>query len=172
MLLLAVLPLLLTLAVTAFAQHVHYRIPEVEQNAQYMLSRFADWHTYHGPTGTATRATRTGRPHRPPPTPTSTCAYWLEDINHQGLSPFHPDPANYRVFRNVKDFGAKGNERAFLRQATSLSSNLLLQQVMASQMILQPSMMPSAAVADVGPAHANRPPHPLPSSTFQLGRIS
>ena len=80
----------LTLAFTASAQHVHYRIPEVEQNAQYMRSRFADWHTYHSPTGTATRATRTGRLHRPPPTPTWTCAYWLEDTNHQGFSPFHP----------------------------------------------------------------------------------
>ncbi|WYZ39575.1 hypothetical protein EsH8_III_001489 [Colletotrichum jinshuiense] len=35
-------------------------------------------------------------------------AYWMEDIAHQGISPYHPDPA-YKVFRNVKDFGAKGD---------------------------------------------------------------
>ncbi|KAK1458188.1 glucan 1,3-beta-glucosidase [Colletotrichum melonis] len=35
-------------------------------------------------------------------------AYWMEDIAHQGISPYHPDP-NYKVFRNVKDFGAKGD---------------------------------------------------------------
>ena len=93
----------------ALAQHVHYSIPEVDEDVQYMLSRFDHWHTYHGPTGTATTATQTGKPHRPPPTPTSTCAYWLENIQHQGFSPFHPDPTSYQVFRNVKDFGAKGD---------------------------------------------------------------
>lgn len=36
-------------------------------------------------------------------------AYWLETITHQGLSPFHPNPSSYQVFRNVKDFGAKGD---------------------------------------------------------------
>ncbi|TEA13507.1 Glucan 1,3-beta-glucosidase [Colletotrichum sidae] len=35
-------------------------------------------------------------------------AYWMEDIKHQGISPYHPDP-KYQVFRNVKDFGAKGD---------------------------------------------------------------
>jgi glucan 1,3-beta-glucosidase len=32
--------------------------------------------------------------------------FWLESIAHQGLSPF--GPSGYTVFRNVKDFGAKG----------------------------------------------------------------
>ncbi|KAK2042762.1 glucan 1,3-beta-glucosidase [Colletotrichum somersetense] len=34
--------------------------------------------------------------------------YWMEDVLHQGISAYHPDP-NYQVFRNVKDFGAKGD---------------------------------------------------------------
>ncbi|KIY65201.1 glycoside hydrolase family 55 protein [Cylindrobasidium torrendii FP15055 ss-10] len=34
--------------------------------------------------------------------------FWLEAIKHQGTSPFNPDPS-YKVFRNVKDFGAKGD---------------------------------------------------------------
>lgn len=33
----------------------------------------------------------------------------MEDIAHQGLAAFNPDPASYQVFRNVKDFGAKGD---------------------------------------------------------------
>jgi len=37
------------------------------------------------------------------------CEYWLEDIKHQGIAAFNPDPSNYTVFRNVKDFGAKGD---------------------------------------------------------------
>lgn len=33
-------------------------------------------------------------------------SYWYEDIAHQGISAF--GPSGYKVFRNVKDFGAKG----------------------------------------------------------------
>jgi len=39
-----------------------------------------------------------------------SCApYWLEDIKHQGVASFNPNPDNYTVFRNVKDFGARGD---------------------------------------------------------------
>jgi hypothetical protein len=33
--------------------------------------------------------------------------YWYEAIAHQGISAF--GPAGYQVFRNVKDYGAKGS---------------------------------------------------------------
>jgi len=35
--------------------------------------------------------------------------YWLEKMKHQGLSAYNESPASYRTFRNVKDFGAKGD---------------------------------------------------------------
>lgn len=35
-------------------------------------------------------------------------AYWLADIAHQGVAAFNPNPSGYQVFRNVKDYGAKG----------------------------------------------------------------
>ncbi|EAW06953.1 glycoside hydrolase family 55 protein [Aspergillus clavatus NRRL 1] len=35
--------------------------------------------------------------------------YWLADIAHQGVAAFNPNPATYKVFRNVKDYGAKGD---------------------------------------------------------------
>lgn len=35
-------------------------------------------------------------------------AYWLADIAHQGVAAFNPNPSGYTVFRNVKDYGAKG----------------------------------------------------------------
>lgn len=38
-----------------------------------------------------------------------TDPYWLETIKHQGTSPFNSNPSSYQVFRNVKDFGAKGD---------------------------------------------------------------
>ena len=53
----------------------------------------------------------TGTSFAPVSTGTSgSCApYWLEDINHQGVASFNPNPNNYTVFRNVKDFGARGD---------------------------------------------------------------
>ncbi|KAH6618327.1 glycoside hydrolase family 55 protein [Chaetomium sp. MPI-SDFR-AT-0129] len=39
---------------------------------------------------------------------TSSCDdFWLEKIKHQGVAPFGGD--GYKVFRNVKDYGAKGD---------------------------------------------------------------
>lgn len=40
---------------------------------------------------------------------TASCDYWLESIKSQGLAPFKTDTTNYAVFRNVKDYGAKGD---------------------------------------------------------------
>jgi glucan 1,3-beta-glucosidase len=40
---------------------------------------------------------------QPPPNP----FYWVERIKHTGVSAFNPDP-NYRIFRNVMSYGAKG----------------------------------------------------------------
>ncbi|EIW60068.1 exo-beta-1,3-glucanase [Trametes versicolor FP-101664 SS1] len=36
-------------------------------------------------------------------------AFWMETIKHQGIAAFNPTPSSYQVFRNVKDFGAKGD---------------------------------------------------------------
>lgn len=36
-------------------------------------------------------------------------AFWLPGVPHQGTSPFLSDSSNYVVYRNVKDFGAKGD---------------------------------------------------------------
>jgi len=33
----------------------------------------------------------------------------MENIKHQGIAPFNAQPSSYEVFRNVKDFGAKGD---------------------------------------------------------------
>lgn len=35
-------------------------------------------------------------------------AYWMDQIRHQGISPFNQDPS-YPVYRNVMGFGAKGD---------------------------------------------------------------
>lgn len=35
--------------------------------------------------------------------------FWMQNIQHQGLAAFNSNPSTYQVFRNVKDFGAKGD---------------------------------------------------------------
>jgi glucan 1,3-beta-glucosidase len=58
-----------------------------------------------------TKANGTSTSSAPLSTGTSgSCApYWLENIKHQGVASFNPNPSNYTVFRNVKDFGARGD---------------------------------------------------------------
>ena len=41
---------------------------------------------------------------------TANTPFWLEKIKHQGVAAFRKD-STYQVFRNVKDFGAKGRYR-------------------------------------------------------------
>jgi hypothetical protein len=35
--------------------------------------------------------------------------YWFKDIQKQGIAAFNPNPAGYKVFRNVMDYGARGD---------------------------------------------------------------
>ncbi|PVI07298.1 glycoside hydrolase family 55 protein [Periconia macrospinosa] len=35
--------------------------------------------------------------------------YWYEDIQKQGRAAFNPNPNGYKVYRNVKDYGARGD---------------------------------------------------------------
>lgn len=38
----------------------------------------------------------------------AAASYWLESIKHQGIAAFNSNPSGYKVFRNVKDYGARG----------------------------------------------------------------
>lgn len=103
------LPLLASLATAQWPGSWGHEPPEVISLVHSMQSEYSQWTGYHGPTQF---------PHPPYPKPTATstsaaagstntCAYWMEDIKHQGIAAFNPTPG-YQVFRNVKDFGAKG----------------------------------------------------------------
>ncbi|KAJ7718670.1 exo-beta-1,3-glucanase [Mycena metata] len=39
----------------------------------------------------------------------ATDPFWMQSIKHQGIAAFNANPSSYQVFRNVKDFGAKGD---------------------------------------------------------------
>jgi hypothetical protein len=34
--------------------------------------------------------------------------YWLNDLSGKGYAAFNSNPGSYKVFRNVKDYGARG----------------------------------------------------------------
>lgn len=62
------------------------------------------------PYPTGTKATYSAKPSSTGKS-NSTCntPYWLESIKHQGLASFNADAGSYKIFRNVKDYGAKGD---------------------------------------------------------------
>jgi glucan 1,3-beta-glucosidase len=49
------------------------------------------------------------KPHRTRTQSASSAPYWMEDIKHQGIASFNPNPSKYTVFRNVKSYGAVGD---------------------------------------------------------------
>ncbi|KAK4625952.1 Glucan 1,3-beta-glucosidase [Fulvia fulva] len=88
-----------------------YEPPVVEQLGDLALSQFSKYTAYPGPSPTAT-------PKQLSPqmlaaaaatSVASQCDYWMENIKHQGIAAFNSNPSGYQVFRNVKDFGAKGD---------------------------------------------------------------
>ncbi|MCJ1431215.1 hypothetical protein MMC27_000566, partial [Xylographa pallens] len=87
---------------------LNVNIPEIIEAVDHALNEFEHWQHYHGPTGTATAVLHSTATAKPTATASPSCTpYWLENIEHQGISAFNPDKT-YQVFRNVKDFGAKG----------------------------------------------------------------
>ena len=106
-------------------------------------------------------------------------AYWYESLAKQGVAPYNPQGSAYKVFRNVKDFGAKGlNSLLILYEfpARMWLIIVIFLQVMESRMILPPSTAPYPMEPD---AHQERQvwdvnqaqQHRL-MSTSQLGLIS
>ena len=122
-------------------------------------------HLFFSGSAKAEAAANTAHPKFPPKKHETCTSYWLEGIAHQGVSAFNANPSTYQVFRNVKDFGAKGVTRwPYLE---TLAEQLL--KAMVSRMTLPPSMLRSAlGIAALPVAARVLPPRPR-WSTFQLG---
>ncbi len=90
----------LTLAFEAAAFELQLQIPGQFSNLLSLIGYddlLDESHKHEEPPGVSSNAL----------VQTTGISYWLEDIQHRGVSAFNPDPS-YQVFRNVKDFGAKG----------------------------------------------------------------
>lgn len=46
------------------------------------------------------------------PTAKPDAPHWMQTIKRQGISAYNDNPSKYKVFRTVKDYGAKGGEFA------------------------------------------------------------
>jgi glucan 1,3-beta-glucosidase len=101
-----VLNIFAILFVALWATAAELDIPSVDAAVAAALKDYGNYGAYTGPEKKA-----------PPKANTATLkenkaalegsSYWLESISHQGVSAF--GASGYQVFRNVKDFGARGN---------------------------------------------------------------
>ncbi|KAJ7273179.1 pectin lyase fold/virulence factor [Mycena rebaudengoi] len=74
--------------------------------------------------------------------------FWLEAIKHQGISAYNPNPQSYQVFRNVRDFGAKGD--GITDDAEAIKTYLVSQSLKAyyyTQLIGDPKNPPTLLAA-------------------------
>lgn len=90
-------------------------IPAVDKLVNSVMSSLSAYTEFATPTGTPTAAvaaaTATANSTNYHSVSIGTAAdasYWLASIAHQGIAAFNSNPSGYKVFRNVKDYGAKG----------------------------------------------------------------
>jgi glucan 1,3-beta-glucosidase len=81
-------------------------IPQVDEVVQHVLEENSDYVHYQAPPGTSNKTSKSEAAQNVKAAAASGQAYWYEQIDHQGISAF--GPSGYKVYRNVKDYGAKG----------------------------------------------------------------
>lgn len=93
-------------------------IPAVDKVVQNVLTEYYNYTHYHAPAdATNSTASRGGSGNSTNGALASGQPYWYEQINHQGISAF--GPSGYVVYRNVKDYGAKGIEPTLIREISA-----------------------------------------------------
>lgn len=81
-------------------------IPEYEALVQSIISSASSKIDDTRPTGSTSSAAAESTAVAPKVNAAAATTYWYEQITHQGISAF--GPSGYTVYRNVKDYGAKG----------------------------------------------------------------
>ncbi|KAJ5606538.1 CAZyme family GH55 [Penicillium lagena] len=100
----------LSLSLLASANAQIFQIPEVERITAQVVRQFSKYINYNGPSKDALAAMKpTKQQTQVSQSTAADASYWLADIKHQGLAAFNSDPSTYTVFRNVMDYGAKGD---------------------------------------------------------------
>ena len=118
-------------------------IPEVDKVVQGVLHDYSKYVHYTAPAN-ATNSTGSRNSTQGPAA--SGQAYWYEGIQHQGISAF--GPSGYVVYRNVKDYGARGMQK----QISVKTIMLKWTKAMVPPMIRRPSTLLSATTTPVARA--------------------
>jgi glucan 1,3-beta-glucosidase len=100
------------LSLVACANAQLLEIPAVDDIVSSALLPFEEYMSFGAATKVATAATgfrtKAAESIEHSVAAAADTPYWLADIAHQGVAAFNPNPPGYKVFRNVKDYGAKG----------------------------------------------------------------
>lgn len=87
-------------------------IPEVKRAVSAQLNEFIKYMNEHSSTTTNSIPSVPLNPEQKKVEERQVAgSYWYESIAHQGISAFNINRATYKVYRNVKDYGAKGYEQ-------------------------------------------------------------
>lgn len=96
------------LATLSLAQHVHDSIPQVDAIVDSILNKYSGYVS-----GVKSNSTVKSKPAAAAVDAAAanagSCDYWMGNITHEGVAAFNSDPGSYEVFRNVMDYGAKGD---------------------------------------------------------------
>ena len=92
-------------ALLPLASAEQFPIQQVEAAVQKALAENPNYKAYTGPVKPAPKVMPEGT--SKPLNIDASTPYWYESIAHQGISAF--GPSGYTVYRNVKDYGAKGD---------------------------------------------------------------
>ncbi|KAH8600599.1 pectin lyase fold/virulence factor [Bisporella sp. PMI_857] len=99
----AMLRFLVFLSLLVLGQAIQFEIPEVAEVVHEIKLKYSEYFNYDGSNINANLTTRDNDVQcRQSSTP-----YWYEQIAHRGVAA--TGPAGYSVYRNVKDYGAKGD---------------------------------------------------------------
>jgi hypothetical protein len=88
-------------------------IPEVQDAVELQLNKFSKYvvdaenGTLESPSILGTHQSRDLESNHLGERQTAS-SYWYETIAHQGISAFNDNSSTYKVYRNVKDYGAQG----------------------------------------------------------------
>ncbi|KAJ6500511.1 exo-beta-1,3-glucanase [Mycena sanguinolenta] len=89
------------------------------------------------------------------PSAAATDPFWMQNIKHQGIAAFNPSPNSYQVFRNVKDFGAKGDGVTDDSAAIKSVGALYTRTYELTVTVLQSRREADAEEEPAGPRHAD-----------------
>lgn len=84
-------------------------------------------------------------------------AYWYSQVQHNGISPTIANGANWTVFRNVKDFGAKGDGTTDDSAAIQAAINMGNTQGTRDSGLFGMTQMPAVVYFPAGNYLVNRP---------------